>query len=295
VSEFQLNHPTEDVQAAFDWLLSQGFLPTSSRGAPLDGNQLFELSDGFTRVWMTRDKGQWMLDIEPAGWDERCQFHELLSAMRLEHLSTGVHHGPMPGQLPPGESWVGRLPEVLDWVLGSPHRAVYVEAEGQHYGTRNFGGRGGSASLEQIERWIGRLASAIDAPPRHLPTYGFSEDFARPHIEAFGMNLAFVVIERGEELERHEFTETVDLLGRVFRGVTFNMAVDWEVRHRSEAEDFRRRLWAQQLVLLNRLHPLWAKQLAISHAAEFREVGLAPADAAEIVARAGLSSGKGGV
>lgn len=278
-----LHHPTADVQGAFEWLLRNGFSVIASQGGPLEGNQLVELVHRQTRVWVSRDKGQWMLDLQPAGWLERCQLGQLLAVMRLEHLPIDRRQGSMPVQLPPGESWSERLPEVLVWATDSPHRSVFVDVERQRFGTRNFGGRGGAPDVRRIERWVSELAAAIVAPDRHLPTYGQSEDGARPHIEVTGSRMAFVVVERGREFQRHEFDETIDLLEHIFRGVTFAMGADWELSHRDDSTDIRRRLWAKQLDLLHVLHPLWADRFAESYASKFEEVDLAAADAKAIV------------
>ncbi len=290
MTEFvKLHDATKDVQATFDWLLRAGYRVGETRGGTGMGQHV-ELLDSRTRIWITRDRGQWMLDVQPAGWSEAAQLSQLLAAMRLEHLPTDGLEGSLRAQLPAGEVWAERLPEVLEWSVDQPHRSVFVGVERQRYGTRNFGGQGRAPSLGQIERWVDGLAEVVGAPPSYLPTYGSSEDFARPHIEVSRKRMAFVVVERGRELERQEFVEAVELLEHIFRGVAFNMAVDWEVDHRDEAEDFRRRLWAKQLVLLDRLHPRWAEQLASLHAAKFGEVGLDPIAASDIVTEAGGAS-----
>ena len=77
----------------------------------------------------------------------------------------------------------------------------------------------------------------IDAPKEYLPTYGFSEDFARPHIEVNGNELHWVVIERGQELERRHTTDEKEFLFWVFDAVTFGMATRLELQNRNENED----------------------------------------------------------
>ncbi|GAA5023561.1 hypothetical protein GCM10011506_06510 [Marivirga lumbricoides] len=51
--------------------------------------------------------------------------------------------------------------------------------------------------MERIKSKIEELANRINAPKEYLPTYGYSEDFARPHIEVKGNELHWVVVERG--------------------------------------------------------------------------------------------------
>src|SRR5688572_25731118 len=104
------------------------------------------------------------------------------------------------------------------------------------------------------------LAKAIGAPAKSLPTFGSSEDFARPHIEAIGECSHYVVVERGQELDRKSFTDDAALLEQVFDGVTFEMACDFELRNRRANEDSRRQLFAKKLELLGRLNPEWANR-----------------------------------
>lgn len=120
-------------------------------------------------------------------------------------------------------------------------------------------------SLREIEETVNRLAGNIGAPGDLLPTYGHSEDFARPHVEVDGRGYHFVVVERGRELERVT-TDTLDeLLYLIFSGVTFSMASDHELRHRVEGRDSRRLLFATQVDLLTRLSPDWGRRESARH------------------------------
>ena len=56
--------------------------------------------------------------------------------------------------------------------------------------------------LAFVAREVDLLASQIGAPPSLLATFGRSEDMARPHIEVAGPFLAWVVVERGSEIDR---------------------------------------------------------------------------------------------
>lgn len=107
---------------------------------------------------------------------------------------------------------------------------------------------------------VDRLAEIIDAPELLLPTYGVSEDFARPHIEFAGGQYHYVVVERGKEIDRKSSTDIDEILFHVFEGVTFSMAVDFERRRRRRNEDFRRQLFDAQLELLAKLNPDWRRR-----------------------------------
>ncbi len=101
----------------------------------------------------------------------------------------------------------------------------------------------------------------IRAPDALLPTYGFSEDSARPHIEVSADGaMHWVVCERGVEQDRRRTHDPDELLYWIFESVTFSMACDFEVSHRIANEDFRRQLFAHQLGLLGTLHAGWRER-----------------------------------
>ncbi len=116
--------------------------------------------------------------------------------------------------------------------------------------------------LQQIQSQIESLAARINAPQNILPTYGRSEDFARPHIEADPRGFHYVIIERGEERHRATTSNLDDLLYLVFSDITHSLALNYELRHRIETQDSRRLWFAHQVQLLNTLSPSWAARQA---------------------------------
>ncbi|MEI9962246.1 MAG: Imm63 family immunity protein [Limisphaerales bacterium] len=115
-------------------------------------------------------------------------------------------------------------------------------------------------NLSQIKNEIERLALLIGAPNNLLPTYGRSEDFARPHIEIDNRGYHYVVIERGIELKRITTSDLDELLYHVFQSVTFDLAIHYELAHRIENQDCRRIGWENQLELLGNLSPSWQQR-----------------------------------
>ena len=127
-------------------------------------------------------------------------------------------------------------------------------------------------SLADIKAEVDRLAAIIGATGYHaLPTYGRTEDFARPHIEADSRGYHFVVVERGQELDRFTTHELDDLLYRIFCGVTFSLAIDYELAHRIETQDCRRIGFQRQVDLLAQLSKQWADRQAAEHDRILRE------------------------
>lgn len=117
-----------------------------------------------------------------------------------------------------------------------------------------------SYDLKWFESEVIRLAAIIAAPAKLLPTFGRSEDGARPNIKFDGVQFHFVVEERGQELERKSSPDPQEILYRAFEAVTFSMACAYEVRHRIAGQDFRRQLFAVQLDLLGKLSPQWQQR-----------------------------------
>src|SRR4051812_25189682 len=98
-------------------------------------------------------------------------------------------------------------------------------------------------ALPEIEAEINRLAAKVGASGYVLPTYGRTQDGARPHIEADSCGYHYVVVERGQELRRDTTHDLDELLYHVFESVTFSLACDYERAHRIAGQDFRRQLF----------------------------------------------------
>jgi len=114
-------------------------------------------------------------------------------------------------------------------------------------------------SLNEIKAEVDRLAAQIGAPADLLPTYGYSEDGARPHIEADSRGYHYVVVERGQGISRITTADLDELLFQVFEHVTFALACRYEMRHRVMDQDSRRLMFHRQIELLAMLSPAWAE------------------------------------
>ncbi len=121
-------------------------------------------------------------------------------------------------------------------------------------------------SLDDIKKKVDELAEIINATNDLLPTYGYSKDFAYPHIEIdnFGL-LHYVIIERGQELERKTTDQLDDLLYWIFADVTFSMAADYELKNRIEDKDCRRIMFDKQEEFLGKLNENWRLKEKAEH------------------------------
>ena len=113
-------------------------------------------------------------------------------------------------------------------------------------------------ALSEVEAEVKAMAVVIAAPPSALPTFGRTEDGARPHIEVKSDAYHYVVVERGCELERKRTPELPELLYWVFADVTHHMAFEYELHHRVEGQDCRRIAFAKQSELMAKLGPSFA-------------------------------------
>lgn len=86
--------------------------------------------------------------------------------------------------------------------------------------------------------------------------------------------MAWVVVERGEELERCSTYHRNELLCWTFPTVTFSMAADYEVAHRVNDEDSCRLLSSHQSALLRTLDPRWETRRPRELGPLLDEVGL---------------------
>ena len=127
-------------------------------------------------------------------------------------------------------------------------------------------------TLAEIETEVHRRAAIIGAEGAYeLPTYGRSEDFARPHIEVDSRGYHFVVVERGEEQERLTSRDLEEILFRVFETVTSSLASAYEAAHRVDAQDFRRLLFQKQVELLSQISEPWGQREARRHEGILRD------------------------
>jgi hypothetical protein len=118
-------------------------------------------------------------------------------------------------------------------------------------------------TLTEIRAEIERRAAMIGASANfELPTYGKTEDFARPHIEVDSRGYHRVIVERGVEINRITTHDLDELLFHVFSAVTFSLACH---ATRVKGEDLRRGMFRRQIELLAKLDTKWAERGAREH------------------------------
>lgn len=87
---------------------------------------------------------------------------------------------------------------------------------------------------------------------------------ATPFIEMKNGQFNFIISERGSEYERVA-GDSEEMLELIFEGITFTLAVEFELRNRVEYQDSRRLMFAKQIELLELLNPSWAARESENH------------------------------
>jgi len=118
-------------------------------------------------------------------------------------------------------------------------------------------------SLREIEIEVNNLARIIKVSKQELPTYGYSRDFAYPHIEQDINGYHYVIIERGQEQERRTTKNINELLFWIFNAITSSMGFEYELNNREIGKDCRRIAFKKKEELMTMLNPQWG-DLAVS-------------------------------
>ena len=115
-------------------------------------------------------------------------------------------------------------------------------------------------NLFEIEEKVNQLAQKIGALQDILPTYGYSEQSARPHIEVGSWTYAYVVAQSGQEVSRYTTRHIDQLLYKVFYDVTLMLSIQYAEQNRVKNQDIRRVIFPRQLKLLSQLSPKWGER-----------------------------------
>ena len=89
-------------------------------------------------------------------------------------------------------------------------------------------------TLSEIEVKVNELAQKIGAPQNILPTYGYSEQTARPHIEVDSWAYYYVVAQSGQEVSRYTTLDIDQLLYKIFADVTLMLSIKYAEQNRIE-------------------------------------------------------------
>jgi hypothetical protein len=117
-------------------------------------------------------------------------------------------------------------------------------------------------TLSEIEVKVNELAQTIGAPQNWLPTYGYSEQTARPHVEVSPLAYYYVVTQSGQEISRYATQDIDRLLFKIFVDVTFRLAISYAEKNQVENQDIRRLAFQHQVELFTLLSPQWSKRIS---------------------------------
>jgi hypothetical protein len=127
-------------------------------------------------------------------------------------------------------------------------------------------------TLSEVEVKVNELAQIIKAPQNILPTYGYSEQTARPHVEVSPRAYYYVVAQSGQEVSRYVTHDIDQLLYKIFADVTFDLAVRYAEENRNENEDIRRSAFKRQVDLFTLLSTQWGERISQEQAQMLEQV-----------------------
>lgn len=122
-----------DVRDTLAWLSANGYALSAHRGDSTFGAQF--VYTGGSKVVVTVDRSQWMLDVAARPDAETWQYDLLIAAQAGQPYgdvfpTVGARSvaDPLPEQLPESLSWRETLPRVLEWVGSNDVRAGVEQA-----------------------------------------------------------------------------------------------------------------------------------------------------------------------
>jgi hypothetical protein len=116
-------------------------------------------------------------------------------------------------------------------------------------------------SMDDLRARIGDINVRLGGPDASAGVdVGASRQDGTPHVEIDGA-YHYVMCERGSEFTRRSTTDINELLFWIASDITFWRAVEFELRHRIEGQDFRRILFQHQRDLMARFGETWSRLL----------------------------------
>jgi len=113
-------------------------------------------------------------------------------------------------------------------------------------------------SISTIRKKVREYGKKIKTPEKLLKIATTSDGFGTPFIEINESGYNYVVSERGVEFKRRITKDLDKLLYWIFEAIVFQMASEYELKHRNSGEDFRRLLFSKEVELFKTLNPEWA-------------------------------------
>ncbi|MEB8194985.1 immunity 63 family protein [Raoultella terrigena] len=112
-------------------------------------------------------------------------------------------------------------------------------------------------SINEIQKIVFDLGSKICIPAEKLHVFEISPEDGRPHISFDNNEYNYIHEERGVEFSRKTTDDLDTLLYWIISDLVFNMAFQYELKHRIEHVDGRRITFPKVVKLMGELHPSW--------------------------------------
>ena len=119
-----------DVTETIDWLDEAGWVAVKGWGGPpeWEGNASLAVEYGKDewQLMLVRDRGQWMIDVQPPGWRAPADLQILHDILEDRPEGPGPLPEARPVQIPWGARWRSLLPAAVDWLASGQGREIQV-------------------------------------------------------------------------------------------------------------------------------------------------------------------------
>lgn len=105
-----------------------------------------------------------------------------------------------------------------------------------------------------------RIAKELSAPKRFIQFAKTPRHDGSPHIEYEGDEFLYVFTERGYRYKEERTKDSNELLYWLVSDLTWGMAMEYELKHRIESENFRKQMFAKHIELLMSVNQDWGKR-----------------------------------
>ncbi len=114
-------------------------------------------------------------------------------------------------------------------------------------------------NIAEIRDHVSTLGTSISAPISYLNIPDRSVFDGTPYVEIINEEYHYVSAERGMEISRKTTHDVDELLYWIFKRVASAMASTYEFQNRVDGCDSRRKKFAKQIEIMERLHPKWGR------------------------------------
>ncbi|UPG94221.1 Imm63 family immunity protein [Luteibacter aegosomatissinici] len=120
-----------------------------------------------------------------------------------------------------------------------------------------------TTEIDEVRDEVARIGKLIGAPSVLLEVRTAESSDGTPYLEITDEGYSYIAVERGLEISRQYTPELDGILYIIFKRITSQMALSYELRHRIDGQDFRRIYFSRRIELMHAAHQGWGDRQRI--------------------------------